>query len=134
MAVKPGASEGSSMAERSEVLSLSNIVLRAICSHDRQALEAILSPDFYMLGDSQRTPRFGFLDAVASGSFVAINAGFESIDIEVFGTVAVAAGIQRVEVELPNGTRALSRGIFTDVFVNQSGRWLLRMAHSVDLS
>jgi hypothetical protein len=47
--------------------------------------------------------------------------------------MAVAAGIQRVEVELPDGSHAVSRCFFTDIFVDESERWLLRMAHSVEI-
>ncbi len=119
--------------QQTEILSLSDSVLRAICSHDQQALEPILSPDFVVVANSQRTDRRAFLEVVASGDFVAIDAGFESINIEVLGAIAVAAGIQRVNVELPDGSHAVSRCFFTDIFVDESGRWLLRMAHSVDV-
>lgn len=122
-----------SVLERSEILRLSHVVLRAICAHDRQALESILAPDFVLLGDSQRLDRRAFLEAVASADFIAVDADFESIDIESLGTVAVAAGIQRVEIELPDGSRAVSRGVFTDVFVKGSGEWRLRLAHSMEL-
>ena len=118
---------------QSEILSLSDTILQAICAHDRQALEPILSESFVLLGNTQRTDRRAFLEAVCSGDFVAIDASFETIDIEVLGTTAVAAGIQRVEVELPDCSRAVSRSFFTDIFVGEQGRWLLRMAHSVEL-
>lgn len=123
-----------SVHEQSEILRLSQVVLRAICSHDQQALEPILSPNFVLLGDSQRLDRRAVLEAVGSAGFVAIDADFETIDVELLGTVAVAAGVQRVEVELPGGSRAVSRGVFTDIFVKKSGRWRLRLAHSMELA
>lgn len=122
------------VVERSEVLRLSQSILQAICAHDQGALEPILAPDFTLVGDSQRLDRRAFLEAVGSGGFVAVEAAFESIEIEMLGTVAVAAGIQRVEVELPDGTRAVSRGVFTDVFVKELTEWRLRLAHSVEVS
>jgi len=65
------------------------------------AQEPILSPDFVLVANSQRTDRRAFLEVVASGDFVAID--------------------------------AVSRCFFTDIVVNESGRWLLRMTHSVDV-
>lgn len=123
-----------SMHEQSEILRLSQVVLRAICSHDQQALEPILAQGFVLLGDSRRLDRRAFLEAVGSADFVAVDATFESIEIELLAGVAVAAGVQRVEVELPDGSRAVSRGVFTDVFVRDSGEWRLRLAHSMELS
>lgn len=119
---------------RSEVLRLSELILRAICSHDPITLEALLASDFIFIGDSKRLDRGAFLEAVGAGGFLAIEHGFDSIEVEMLGAVAAAAGIQRVEVELPDGTRAVSRACFTDVFIKDVAEWRLRLAHSVELS
>lgn len=126
--------EGIEGSERARFLRLSEAILGAICSHDSSALEPILASDFVFIGDSQRLDRGAFLEGIRSGDFVALESGFESIHIEVLGPVAVAAGIQRVEVRLSDGTRGLSRAAFTDVFVREGTAWLLRLAHSVELS
>lgn len=121
-------------AARTEILRISAAILDAICAHDDRALDAYLSPDFVMIGESSRTARDAFLAAVRDGGFAVRSSGFESIDVEVFEHAAVAAGVQRVEVDLPDGTRAVSRGVFTDVFVRDGARWLVRVAHSLDLA
>ena len=120
-------------SERVELLRLSELILKAICDHDAKALEAILAPDFIFIGDSQRLERGGFLDGVGAGGFVSVAQVFESIEIEILGTTAVAAGIQRVDVELPGGIRAVSRACFTDIFIKGDTGWRVRLAHSVEL-
>lgn len=121
-------------SERRELLGLSRVILEAICRQDAGALEPLLAPDFAFVGDSGRLDRRRFLDGVGASDFVAVASGFESIEIEVLGTSAVAAGVQRVEVELPDGTRAVSRQCFTDLFVKESGDWRVRFVHSVELA
>ena len=120
--------------DRAELLSLSRVILEAICSHDRAALETLLVSDFVFIGDSGRVDRDGFLKGVEAGDFIALTYDFELIEIEVFGMTAAAAGVQRVEVELPGGARALSRQGFTDIFVLHDGGWRVRLAHSVELA
>lgn len=66
-------------------------------------------------------------------TFETVSATFESIEVEVLGESGVVAGVQRVEVLL-DGVQAVSRAAFTDVFVYQEGRWLLRVASSAELA
>ncbi|MFO0957890.1 MAG: nuclear transport factor 2 family protein [Isosphaeraceae bacterium] len=126
--------EGSPDPDQLRILGLSEAILGAICSHDAGALEPILTPDFAFLGDSDRLDRSAFLEGVRSGEFVALESRFESIRVEILGPVAVAAGIQHVEVKLPDGIQGTSRAAFTDIFVKEGTAWRLRLAHSVELS
>lgn len=119
--------------ERPKLLNLSKVILEAICFHDKTVLDALLASDFIFIGESGRLDRDGFLESVGAGDFVAVAHGFESIEIEIFGMTAAAAGIQRVEVELPGGVRAVSRQCFTDIFVKSDTGWRVRLAHSVEL-
>jgi ketosteroid isomerase-like protein len=118
---------------KEDLLRSSVEILNAICAHDAEALAAYLASDFVLLTAFGRQERAAFLDGARTGEFVALDAGFDCIEAEVLGTVAVVAGVQRVEVELADGSRAVSRGAFTDVFVREGENWLLRVAHTVEL-
>ncbi|HYG65089.1 MAG TPA: nuclear transport factor 2 family protein [Thermoanaerobaculia bacterium] len=121
------------MEAKEALLDASNLILRAICSHDAAALSEHLAPDFWLLGSGARQDRDGFLEAVRTGDFLTLGASFETIDVEVLGDTAVVAGVQRVEVQV-GSERAVSRSVFTDVFVLQGGLWLLRVVRSLELA
>lgn len=125
--------EAASKAGTEEILRLCRVILDAICTHDDRVLDVHLAAEFVLFDDASRSGRSEFLDAVRTEAFVTLESGFESIEADVFDTTAVAAGVQRVEVELPDGSRVVSRGLFTDVFVRAGDGWLLRFAHSVEL-
>ncbi len=58
----------------------------------------------------------------------------EQLKVHVYGETAVLTGRQRALVENAEG-RQEDGGtqIFTDVFVRREGRWLLVLAHTVEL-
>ena len=122
------------MGARDELLDASDLILRAICAHDAAALSELMTADFVLLGSGARHGRGEFLEAVRTGELVSLGAAFETIDVEVLGDTAVVAGVQRVEVQAGSDDRVVSRSVFTDVFVQQGGRWLLRVAHSLELA
>lgn len=114
------------------MLRISKAILHAICSHDAETLSSYLTSDFVLLGGASRQNRASFLEGVGAANFKALRADFEAIDVEFWDTTAVVAGVQRVEIE--HGLELLvSRARFTDVFVYERGRWLLRVAVSIEL-
>ena len=119
--------------DRAELLALSHTVLEAIVRHDAATVAQCLSEDFVLLTREGRQSREAFLDAVRRASFEARSFGFDWIDAQAFGTTAVVAGVQRVNVTL-DGQAATSRSAFTDVFIREGGGWRLAAAHSTELA
>jgi hypothetical protein len=117
---------------RSELLRIGEAILHAICSHDAKVLSSYLADDFVLLSGASRQDRTSFLEGVGAADFKALHADFEAIEVELWGTTAVVAGVQRIELE--HGLESLvSRAAFTDLFVYEMGHWLLRVAVSVEL-
>lgn len=116
-----------------ELLRVCEAVLQAIAAHDADSVGRHLAVDFVLLSGPSRVDRDSFLEGVREASFETVSATFESVEIEILGEYAVVAGVQRVEVLL-DGVRAVSRAAFTDVFVYQTGRWLLRVASSAEIA
>ena len=115
-----------------ELLRISDEILQAICSHDAETLSSYLTDDFILISGDSRQDRASFLEAIGTADFKARHAAFEAIQQELLGTTAIVAGVQRVEVEV--GSEIVeSRASFTDVFVRDGDRWLLRVAVSVEL-
>jgi hypothetical protein len=119
----------------SELADLSHQLLAAIQHRDRAVLDAVLHPEFVQISEhGVRTVRAAFIDAVIDADFDILDLAFDSLAIDVFGDVGVAAGVQRGRVWLATGDEAAGRTAFTDVFVRENGRWLLRLATSADLA
>ena len=118
--------------DRAALLAISASVLQAIVRHDTVTLATYLSRRFVLLAPSGRQDRDAFLAAVGGATFEARSFGFDWIDVQVFDTTAVVAGVQRVEVVV-DGKELTSLGAFTDLFVIEDGDWRLAAAHSVDL-
>lgn len=116
----------------SELLHISKAILHAICSHDEEALSSYLAADFVLMSGASRQDRASFLEGVGAADFTTLDAGFEAIEVECWGDTAVVAGVQCVEVKHGPGS-IVSRVGFTDVFVQEQGRWLLRVVVSTEL-
>jgi hypothetical protein len=114
------------------LLAVSASVLQAIARHDTATLAACLSRRFILLAPSGRQDRDAFLAGVGGATFEARSFGFDWIDVQIFDTTAVVAGVQRVEVVV-GGREVTSRAAFTDVFLIADGGWRLAAAHAIDL-
>ncbi len=120
--------------DRAELTRISELLAAAIRDRDRRALDAVLHADFVQISEAGvRTGRDAFLAAVMSGDFLIKEISFDFLSVDVFGDAAVACGVQRAAVQLANGEGVIGRTAFTDVFVKNAGRWLLRVATSADL-
>ena len=119
----------------SEIADLSHQILAAIQHRDRGVLDGVLHPEFVQINEAGvRTGRAAFIDAGIDADYDILDLTFDSLTIDVFGDVGVAAGVQRGRVWLATGDEATGRTAFTDVFVKENGRWLLRVATSADLA
>jgi len=118
-----------------ELIDLSHQVLAAIRHRDRAVLDGVLHREFVQINEAGvRTQRAAFIEAAIDADFDILDLTFDSLTIDVFGDVGVAAGVQRGRVWLATGDEATGRTAFTDVFVKENGRWLLRLATSADLA
>jgi len=118
-----------------ELTDISHAILAAIRHRDRAALDAALHRDFVQINEAGvRTARAAFIDGVIDADFDILDLTFDSLAVDVFGDAGVAAGVQRGRVWLATGDEATARTAFTDVFVKEGGRWLLRVATSADLA
>ena len=101
---------------------------------DAAALEELLDPEFVHLdGSGVRTARADFIASVLSSTYTILDAGFDSLAVDVVGGLGVVNGVQRAEVALGEGERVVSLGAFTDVFVPTEKGWRIRLARSMDL-
>jgi Domain of unknown function (DUF4440) len=113
---------------------VSTRLLQAIVRRDAAVLEELLDVGFVHLdGGGARTPRAEFIASVLSSTFTVLDAGFESLAVDVVGGLGVVNGIQRSEVALGDGERVVSRSVFTDVFVRTEKGWRIRLARSMVL-
>jgi hypothetical protein len=53
--------------------------------------------------------------------------------VNVYGNIAVVTGLQIAKTAGDEGEEEKSAVAFTDVFVKQKGKWMLSLAHAVDL-
>jgi hypothetical protein len=113
---------------------VSKRLLEAIVRRDAAKLEELLDPEFVHLdGNGVRTPRAEFIASVLSSTYTVLDAGFDSLSVDVVGGLGLVNGIQRAEVALGEGDRVVSRGAFTDVFVATKAGWRIRLARSMEL-
>jgi uncharacterized protein DUF4440 len=117
-----------------ELVRVSERLLSAIVGRDAALLEELLDPEFVHLDAAgTRTPRGEFIAQVLGSEYAVLDAGFESLAVEMISGLGVVNGVQRVEVALDGGERVVSRGAFTDVFVATPSGWRIRLARSVEL-
>jgi hypothetical protein len=117
-----------------ELVRVSTRLLQAIVRRDPGALEELLDSEFVHLdAGGTRTPRGEFIETILSSTYTVLDAGFESLAVDVVGGLGVVNGVQRAEVSLGDGERVVSRSAFTDVFVATEKGWRIRLARSMDL-
>lgn len=117
-----------------EIEELERRIFHAIQNKDAAALRPILGPDFVLR--TPGNPDTGvelFLRMVSEISGEITSLAAEDIKVSVFGDIAVLTGTQRATVKTDDGEQSGVQ-IFTDVFQNRSGQWLLVLAHSADIA
>ena len=116
------------------ILQLERETMAAIKNGDASALSRILADDFIF-----RSPagpdlnRAEFLNLVKSFPVKVLAVWGEGLKVHVYGQTAVLTGVQRSRTASADGKEETSAGAFTDIFIRRRGRWLLVLAHSVDL-
>ena len=118
----------------SDLTRLSREIVEAIRDKDAERLEQVLDSGFvHLSSDGGRQSKQEFVDTVTGATYTIDEIDFDSLRVECFDDVGVAAGVQRARGHLPDGTAFVSLGAFTDVFKLADGRWRLWLAHSVEL-
>ena len=106
----------------------------ALQNKDREAFERLLADDF--IGRSPGQPnqdRAAFIDTLTSFPVQVRSVGSDNLEVHMFGTIAVVTGLQVAQLELPNEQMKQDRVAITNIFQQQDGRWLLKLAHAVSL-
>jgi len=117
-----------------ELVRTSQRLLAAIVGRDAAALEEFPDPAFvHFDAAGVRSDRAAFLAAVLASTYTVLEAGFESLSVELVEGLGVVNGVQRAEVALTDGEPVVSRSAFTDVFVPTERGWRIRVARSVEL-
>jgi hypothetical protein len=132
--LSPSKSVESGPNRAEDLVRVSTRLLEAIVRRDAAALEELLDPEFVHLdGAGVRTPRAEFIASILSSTYTVLDAGFDSLSVDVVGGLGVVNGVQRAEVALGEGERVVSLGAFTDVFVPTENGWRIRMARSTNI-
>jgi ketosteroid isomerase-like protein len=106
----------------------------ALQSKDRKALERLLADDF--IGRSPGQPnqdRTAFIDTLTGFPVQVRSVGSDNLEVHVFGIVAVVTGVQLAQLDLENGQVKENRIAITNIFQQQDGHWLLKLAHAVSM-
>ena len=101
---------------------------------DREAFERLLADDFISRSPGQpNQDRTAFIDTLTGFPVQVRSVGSDNLEVHVFGIVAVVTGVQVAQLELANGQMKENRIVITNIFQQQDGHWLLKLAHAVSL-
>jgi ketosteroid isomerase-like protein len=116
------------------LLFLEEEIFTAIRNRDTDALEGILTDDFvYRSPGSQEVVKEDFLKLSASFPHKIVSIWGEEMKVNIYGSAAVTTGLQFAKTQTDEGSEETSVVMFTDVFVKQKDKWMLSLAHAVDL-
>jgi ketosteroid isomerase-like protein len=119
---------------RQALLLLEEEIFTAVKNRDTDALERVLTEDFVYRRPGQQVARDDFLKLCATFPYEIISIQGEDLSVNVYGNVAVVTGLQIAKTAGGEGEEEKSAVVFTDVFVKQKGKWMLSLAHAVDLA
>lgn len=120
--------------DREAILLVERETMQAIRGKDTGALGAILADDFvYRTPGAPDAGRAGFLDNIAAIPFELLEVWGEELHVFVNGETAVLTGVQRARYRAADGAEGTSSVAFADVLVKRGGRWLMVLAHGVEL-
>ena len=117
-----------------ELLQIEKEIFAAIKSKDAKRLDKLLSDDFvYRSPANSDQPKASFLKAIESISIEMTDVWSEDMKVNVYSDIAVITGAQKARVRLTDGKLVIAATAFTDLFVRKDGKWLLALAHGVEL-
>lgn len=113
------------------LLTLEDLVIEAIRRRDAEALGALVTDGFVLLGsDGSQTAREDFLRAAVEIPGEILELSVLHLRARVVGGVGVLTGLQRARVRLPTGIEVDDVAFFTDVCVRTGAGWRMALAHS----
>src|SRR5262245_8322882 len=119
---------------RQAILQVEEEIFTAVKNQDAGALERILTDNFvYRSPGNQDVAKEDFLKLSASFPYKIVSIWGEEMKVNVYGNTAVLTGLQFAKTQSDKGKEETSAVMFTDVFVTQKGKWMLSLAHAVDL-
>ncbi len=119
---------------RRAILEIERETMAAIERKDGEALREVLAEDFvYRTPTGEEARKEAFLKNIASIPFEILSVLGENLKVGVYGETAVLTGVQVATVRSEEGKEEVGRGAYTDVFVRRDGRWLMALAHDVEL-
>jgi hypothetical protein len=118
-----------------EVLAAERTLFEALKEKDATDLAKLLGDELQFRNAAENPiGKTEFINSVISVAGVIQSISSDDMRVRMVGELAIVTGTQKAVVSLGSGREAmLSSDIFTDVFVNRGGRWLLVFAHSVEL-
>jgi len=120
--------------DREAILRVERDTMEAIRRGDVEALRDILADDFvYRTPGNADAGRAGFLNNIASAPVEVLSIWGEGLHVLVNGETAVLTGVQRAKYRADDGAGGVSSVAFADVLVKRGGRWLMVLAHGVEL-
>ena len=106
----------------------------ALQRKDRKALERLLADDFIARSPGQSNQdRTAFIDTLTGFPVQVRSVGSDNLEVHVFGIAAVVTGVQVAQLELADGQVKENRIAITNVFQQQEGGWLMKLAHPISL-
>jgi len=115
------------------LLLLEEEIFTAVKNRDTDALERFLTDNFVYRSPGRRVARDEFLELCAAFPYEIISIQGEDLSVNVYGNIAVVTGLQIAKTAGDEGEEEKSAVAFTDVFVKEQGKWMLSLAHAVDL-
>jgi len=117
-----------------ELLQIEKEIFSSIKSKDAKRLDKLLADDFvYRSPGNSEQQKAPFLKAIESISIEMTDVWSEDMKANIYSDVAVITGTQQARVRLSDGKVVIGATAFTDVFVRKDGKWLLALAHGVEL-
>ena len=121
-------------ADEAAILLIEYEIFEAIRNKDAAALGRHLAEDFvYRTPTENDLPRKEFLRSLAALPYKILDVRGGNLKVSVYGDVAVLTGVQFARIEAKDGKEETSATVFTDVFVRRGGRWLMTLAHGVEV-
>jgi ketosteroid isomerase-like protein len=114
------------------ILVLEEEIFAAVKGKDASVLERVLTDDFIYRSPGQEVDRNDFLKLCATFPYEIASIRGEDLKVNVYDNLAVVTGLQFAKT---NGEEGKEESVvaFTDVFVKQNDKWMLSLAHAVDL-
>jgi len=119
---------------RQAILQVEEEIFTAVKNQDSGALERVLTDDFvYRSPGNQEVAKEDFLKLLTSFPYKIVSIWGEEMKVNVYGNTAVLTGLQFAKTRSGEGKEETGAVMFTDVFVKQNSKWMLSLAHAVDL-